>query len=345
MREYVEYGGLGSAPGPLACKGTTLHCFWLPASYRRLHALCRRVFDEPSGGAVRADPLLPFVLLSFGEVASIAAGPPYDRRGRVTERQVGVWVPTLVRRKSGAPKREVGFFLPWMWLDNPVSIASGREVYGYPKTWGWATFAGERHRRGIFEFGGDGRPYERHRPERTRDSAAFELDSFALREHDPKTLLRREPLLRVAPVGGREGGGEAEVAAAPESAAALASRTTEELGAVSETGDGLGELDAAIRATVGGGGGVKQFFLRQFRSPVDGGQASYQDIVRAEAVVSATPKPRSAKLGKHRIEIDPVASDPLAETLGVKSGPTYAAVSVSFDFEIGPGEILWSSAD
>jgi hypothetical protein len=282
------------------------------------------VFDEPSGGAVGADPLLPFVLLSFGEVESITAGPPYDERGRVTERQVGLWVPILVRRKTASgTSHEVGFFLPWMWLDNPVSVASGREVYGYPKTWGWATFAGEKHLRGIFDFAGDGAPYDPYRPERTRDSRAFELDSFALREHNPATRLKRGPLLRVLPVGEGE--------------------KVEEVGAEAERD--FERIRGGMEQVLGGSDGLKQFFLRQFRSPVDGTRASYQDIVRAEAVVAPSPKPRTTWLDRHRIEIEPVASDPLTETLGIKTGPAHLAVEVAFDFDIGPGEILWRSTD
>ena len=29
-----------------------------------------------------------------------------------------------------------GFFVPIMWVDNPLSLAGGREIYGYNKNWG-----------------------------------------------------------------------------------------------------------------------------------------------------------------------------------------------------------------
>lgn len=397
MGSYVEYGGLGSAPGPLICEGTTLYCFWVQASPERLAKLCREVFDEPSAGAVRAEPLLPFVMLTFGEVESITAGPPYGTRGRVTERQVGVWVPIVARwRDESGPREEVGVFLPWMWLDNPISVASGREVYGYPKTWGWATFPGEKYPRGIFDFAGDSAPYQDHLPPDPQPSTCFGLDSFALRRHVETERPRRSPLIRVRPVGDDEGagasapsGGEAAARGrrrrAPRSRRGLAKRTGRELaGALREAGvepsEDTADLEALwlprqparffarllrllrkltprwLRRALGrietgpihaglllafGGDSITQFFLRQFRSPVDGAQASYHDVVRADATVLPRPELEISILGAHEIEIIPVDSDPLVETLGIENGPTHAELKLSFDFKIEPGEVLW----
>ena len=49
---YVEFGGLGSAPGPLQCDDTTLYVFGLQADHAKMDALCQRVFNTPTGGAV-----------------------------------------------------------------------------------------------------------------------------------------------------------------------------------------------------------------------------------------------------------------------------------------------------
>src|ERR1700712_811752 len=47
---YVEFGGLGSAPGPLQCDDTTLYVFGLKAEHAKLDALCTKVFRDPTGG-------------------------------------------------------------------------------------------------------------------------------------------------------------------------------------------------------------------------------------------------------------------------------------------------------
>lgn len=383
---YVEQGGLGSAPGPLKCRETTLHGFWLQASASALERLCREVFDEPSGGRVEATPLLPMVLLTFGQIRAISAGAPFDRQGKVAERQVGIWVPVeLDGRALGEEGPTRGMFLPFMWLDNPISVASGREVYGFPKTWGWASFAGESHPRGIFDFAGDDEPYAGHRPHRpTREgSGSFELATFALETHDPSSELRRHHLLSVTPDPrpldrlrrrlGRTRSGRGHAAytarrlrgAVRRSDGAAPAHLREAMPRRSPARwlawvfavlrrltprrirDWLsrirtGPVRIAILLALGAGA-VNQFFLRQLRSPTEGDRASYQDIVAATAWVDPESNPRVSILGRHRLTLHELASEPLSRRLGVRSGRTHAEFTVTFDFEIRAGTVLWSS--
>ena len=34
-------------------------------------------------------------------------------------------------------------FVPYIWIDNTISLPSGREMYGYPKAFGWAVLPDE----------------------------------------------------------------------------------------------------------------------------------------------------------------------------------------------------------
>src|SRR3954454_1715271 len=139
---YVEFGGLGSAPGPLQCDDTTLYVFGLKADHAKLDALCRRVFHDPTGGEVDYRPLGDTVVVTFGVVGAIRPTlEPWHSMGAVTEPQVGFWIP-VARVKEKDDKlvaQDFGMFCAAMMLDNPVSLLSGREDYGYPKTMGWST--------------------------------------------------------------------------------------------------------------------------------------------------------------------------------------------------------------
>src|SRR4029077_7408059 len=58
---------------------------------------------------------------------------------------------------------EVGWFIPGMLVDNPLSLAGGREIYGYNKMWGKIEVPapGPAARMSLEAYGGD---FDRTRP-------------------------------------------------------------------------------------------------------------------------------------------------------------------------------------
>ena len=177
---YVEYGGLTNAPGPLLCEGTTLYGFWARCDRDRLEQLCRKVFDEPSGGAVRVTPLLDHAVITFGLIEGITPQtPPFNELGVVAERHAAIWIPVRCRGPEGTPA--IGVFLPYLWLDDPISVASGREVYGYAKNWGWPRFAGD----GVTRARGSSPPRR------------FQLDAHAIRAYGRKEHPSRQRLFEI----------------------------------------------------------------------------------------------------------------------------------------------------
>src|SRR3954453_21263325 len=138
---YVEFGGLGSAPGPLQCDDTALYVFGLKADHAKLDALCQKAFATPTGGAVDYRPLGDTVIVTFGVVGAIRPRfEPWHSMGTVREPQVGFWIPVARVEHDGdrLVAQDFGMFCAAMMLDNPISLLSGREDYGYPKTMGWS---------------------------------------------------------------------------------------------------------------------------------------------------------------------------------------------------------------
>lgn len=171
---YIDYGALMTPPAPFRSLGTTLYGFWAKADVERITALCEKVFDKPTDGAVRCKPLGGYVMLSWGSIERVVSRtPPYDQRGGVHEPQVAIWVPVALSDRPGAPWR-FAMFVPYMWLDNAMSLATGRELFGYPKSWGWPGF---------------GPP-------------VWNLDVFGL-DYTPDALADRHPLLEVTEREGR----------------------------------------------------------------------------------------------------------------------------------------------
>ena len=139
--EYVEYGALATAPGPLACERAQLYCFFVESDTVRVQELCDRVFKEPTGGALRyrVSRLAP-VILTFGTIAGLRSlHPAHSGRGTASEPEAAIWITTFAQRLEHGRYVDdhLAIFMPYIWVDDPIAFASGREVYGYPKTQGW----------------------------------------------------------------------------------------------------------------------------------------------------------------------------------------------------------------
>ena len=231
--EYVEYGSLATVPGPLRCLGSTQWGFLAEADRDRLDALCRRVFAEPSGGEVDLRPLGRHVLVTLGRIERIVSEvAPFDRMGSSPEGQAAVWVPVL-------RDEELLLFTPYMWVDNPISLVSGREMYGFAKAFGWMELPeGDPAPLGLKVFGMD-----------------FGRDESPSR----RPLLHLERGERVEP---------AELAWT-----GLLDLARHLRGAV-EAGLRLAEsIVDDVRKNA-----VRQVFLHQVRSPADGRQAALQQL-------------------------------------------------------------------
>jgi hypothetical protein len=231
--EYVEYGSLATVPGPLRCLGSTQWGFLAQADRDRLDALCRRVFAEPSGGEVDLRPLGSHVLMTLGRIERIVSEvAPFDRMGSSPEGQAAVWVP-LVRND------ELLLFTPYMWVDNPISLASGREMYGFAKAFGWMELPGS-------------------------DPAPAGLEVFGMdygRDQSPS----RRPLLRLDP------GDRVDLA---ELAWTGLLDVARHLRRAVDTGLRLAEsiVDDVRKDS------VRQILLHQTRSPADGRRAALQQV-------------------------------------------------------------------
>jgi hypothetical protein len=130
--DYVEWGALATVPGPLRCLRVRERGFVVEAGEGKLRALCDKLFAGPSGGAVRVEPFGHHLVLAWAEATTITSlTPPWDAMGSSPEGTLSIWVP--VEREGG----DLSLVMAGIYLDNPISLPSGREMYGFPKAWGW----------------------------------------------------------------------------------------------------------------------------------------------------------------------------------------------------------------
>lgn len=337
MTGYVEYGGLTTAPGPMRCEDVTLYVFWARASHGRLAELCRRVFAEPTSGAVDCEPLLSgWVAITFGTIGRIAVlTPPHDVKGHVHERHAAIWVP--VHCRGPAPTPSVAAFIPYMWLDNPISVASGREVYGYAKNWGWPEFAGSQPAEPSGATGAAARAAAVKAPVPRR----FRLDAYAIESYGRDERPQRRRLLELTRVGARGAGAEARPGPeAGREARDLAGLASASLAAMRARDRDLARLGpVAEQARLALAEGVDQIFLRQFRSPTSGEGADPSQVVAGPAKV-APGSVEARPLLPHRLSLQHLDSHPLGTELGLEEG-WCPAFRVRMAFTVERGTVLW----
>jgi hypothetical protein len=314
---HVEFGGLASAPGPLQCDDTTLYVFGLKADHARLDALCRRVFAEPTGGTVDYRPLGDHVIVTFGVVGAIRPTlEPWHSMGAVREPQVGFWIP-VARVHTDDDGDLIGehfaMFCAAMMLDNPISLLSGREDYGYPKTMGWSAMpAGDL-------------------------AAPFTLEVFGM-DYGVGEQPRRRPLMELTPVG--EELSEADLAVGDVLAVG---------GWIKEVlFGGPDEVDLGLRFAIDFAKGLRahrvdQVFLKQVRAADDGRLADLQQVVVAPAV---TANVRAAQLRHdYDLTLHPLDSHPLHDELGIADQRVTFACRMDFDFLIETGRVDWQAGE
>ena len=313
-RAYIDYGGLATSAAPFSCTDSVLDCFFLEADHGCLSALCRRVFDAPTRGAVAVEPVASHVMLCFGVIPYIRPqGGPASRMGSVPEKQVSIFVPVLVHDRRMRPARtQLAFFVPFIWVDNAISLAGGREIYGYPKNFGRIAVpvSGQSRSFTLDAFGGN-------------FGAGNQAGWRPLLELNAATEANAEP---------------ADWQTLAHALSALQTSIRGEAGGLLAPGidlaDGMFERMVSTQC-------VPQVFLKQFRSARDGDHASFQQVV--DAPIHITRLSGGMVAGPHTLVIHHLDSHPIGEELGLQDQSTDHAFRLDMDFVLDTGSVLWDA--
>ena len=309
LPNYVEYGGVTTTPPPDLIQSCVLYGFFPRADKGAMATLCSKVFEAPSGGVIRCTPMENRLMLTFGRANKVVPElPPYNQMGSATESQVALWIPVLVERRNAQRLFDtVGFawFIPYMWVDNPLSLSGGREIFGYAKNWGTTTLPGD-------------------------DAAApqsFKLCAFG-GNFDSAASSKMSQLINIGPLP----------AGANIAAPGVADRVEEWL----FRGNRMGLIGNDFIRLVGQfiHVGTSSIFLKQMRSVMDGTRADFQQITRAETRV-VNLQSVAPNTGGYQMIIQPLDSHPIAKDLGVTNQTLMAGFKVVMDFELQAGEVLW----
>ncbi len=309
---YVEYGGRATSGGPFLSTGGKLRSFLLEGDKERIADLVDRLLNIPAGPGVDYRAVGSKVLLMIGgfeHVSSMAS--PFDRWGTVQEIMASFWVPVVAGHDRGDvfEADRLGFALPYVFVDNPMSYLGGRETYGYAKT--MARFdpvdgIGEQQRMETFggNFGRD-------------EGAAW------------------HPFLELTASGpGSDRGGLETIEGVAGLAAHLSSGLLERDGQGEVILPGL-RLASSLVDDMLAGRMMRQVFLKQFRDAADGNRACYQSVVEAPVDVKRLVMRRSER--DWDLTIHNLDSHPIEHELGVTSQRAQLALVGELDMVVEVG--------
>jgi hypothetical protein len=317
--DYIARGGdLVMAP-PLELSNATMYSFLVGADLAALTAICDQQLNAVTGPGIIYKPLLPMAAIVCADIPkSYSTVPPDSLKGWMSERDFGVWIPVVAGTMEGGTWKagKIGWYLPYVFVDNVAAMVTGREVFGFFKQ--TATLA---------------------MPASPTTSGAFSVDALVIQKFSPESearVLRLMTLMStedaVAPAGAW-----GDVRAALEGLWGDLKRLFfDDVRGLPVPGWDL--LKNALEDLVTGD--VPMVFLKQFRDGTDPTKACYQAVLEAPAHLEKW-------LGgwfthPHDISITPCDSHPIAKECGFASGPLRAELGFwcQMDFVMKPAKVI-----
>ena len=118
---------------PASAREVDLYGFVIEADKSCIDSLLQRDFVHPTGGAVDYRCAHHHVVITFGTIGRESSLDPVDgKRGYISEREVSIWC--LVADVNGGGR--LLWYLPYIFTDSEQTVATGREIFGYPKQLG-----------------------------------------------------------------------------------------------------------------------------------------------------------------------------------------------------------------
>jgi hypothetical protein len=313
---------------PLQLHDATMSAFLVGADLGALTAMIDAQLNAVSAAAgVVYKPLLPMVAVICADVVtSYSTTPPDDAKGWNGERDFGIWVPivagTIAPDGSWRAGR-IGWYLPYVFVDNVAAMVTGREVYGFFKQLAVLTCPATPTAPGMFAI--DALVIPRYAP----SAQAENLRLLTITDTDPG-----------APAGGPPGGAPwADARSAAVAVWATLKRAFFD-GAVGLPVPAWDLVVNLLEDLVTGD--VPLVFLKQFRGAGVEATACYQAVVEAPAKLErwkggwfTTPK---------TIAITPVDSHPIVRECGLAGATITGAFGFwcQMDFVMQPGKVIAS---
>lgn len=276
--------------------------------------ICDRYLNEPSNGATDFRPVGPWVMLVFAKLSTLhSTEPPYSDMGCFTENEAAFWLLTVDFKNI---KRGLHWVHPYMMVDNPYCFGMGRELYGFPKSWGEFT---------IPKWLITARKFSAH-------AKVFKEYNKSAELCDEEVLAaRRVRCLRSKTANAKHHG--------------LYHMVQELVPGITKGPLGRSRVELDPKGIGNALISLPMVFLKQFRDVQSRKLACYQSIVEVGANLRSRPLPLAWLLpGEYEVKINSFPSHPFDKDMGFKENEKLRPLLsfwANFDFDMGNGKEIW----
>ncbi len=309
---FIYRGGDNLQHPPFEQQNSQMYGFFIKGQLDKLQACVDRDLNAAAAGQFNFQVLSESVMLTFTTIEKdFSLYPPDFAKGWGVEIDTCFWVPVgnIIEKDGKSYLDRVYWYTPYIWVNDPIAMAVGREVFGYPKTIG------------LFEIPDHSAPDN------------FKLTVRGHKEYNPDNEVEWLDLLSVKNL--RPGDGPID----------KWENFVDALEGIFDVAKGVQlfrpdcevteELIQDLLQPQ-----IPQIFLKQFPNG-DGKKAVYQALVESPAKVK---KFHGGGLleGEYQLNLQQIASAPIAQDLGLSLGeqPADFGFWLNFDFEVDVVEEL-----
>lgn len=137
--KYIEFSNDYIAPVPGKADDTWLYCFPIKGQYDKMQALINQRLNFSSlNENVRFFPISEYMMLVVSDIRKGYSINPSDTKyGYLTEKALQIFIPIVECTKNQQNEwvaQRILVHIPYIFVDQPFNIGTGREEFGFPKS-------------------------------------------------------------------------------------------------------------------------------------------------------------------------------------------------------------------
>lgn len=312
---YVERDNEIIYRPPFLQADTTLTAWMVRGNRDAMQAVVDRQLNQPSNNTPYTyKALLSHAMFVLADIPQVRSTDPRDsQRGFIAETDVCFWV--LTAAYVGDRIDHIAWFIPYIWVDSPYTMANGREVFGFPKSFANAVM-----------------------PKDPTDPGPFSAQGLVLRTYSPETEVASLPLFTL----GRDPEStlnDLETFGPDDRVKAFTAIAKK----ISDVGEPLCGDWKFILSLIEDmlGKHLPVVYLKQFRDCVDPTAACYQAIIESNSTIQSFSGGGFLPLGWH-MKLFPYASVDMGKHLGIENDVDIdLGFWVKFTFSVDLGKEVW----